>query len=201
MLKPGHPIANAAYAIAQQINPNNHALDGGPATAHMEREVIAQMAAMVGFDPAIESWTSHIQRHDRESGSALDFAPTSPGQSDRVFGGSALHPRPHVRGARRAGIAIATDQAGRLDLEDLRSKAMEIGIGTVVATAGTTGIGTVDPIDDLVALGQELGFRIHVDAAYGGYYTLLAGLPADHPAALDPKLPPHSARSRRAIRS
>ncbi|MEZ4625756.1 MAG: pyridoxal-dependent decarboxylase [Thermomicrobiales bacterium] len=86
------------------------------------------------------------------------------------------------------GIAIATDQAGRLDLEDLRAKAMETGIGTVVATAGTTGIGTVDPIDDLVVLGQELGFRIHVDAAYGGYYTLLAGLPAEHPAALDPEV-------------
>ena len=33
MLKPAHPIANLAYALAQRINPNNHALDGGTATA------------------------------------------------------------------------------------------------------------------------------------------------------------------------
>jgi hypothetical protein len=29
MLKPPHPIARAAYALATWINPNNHALDGG----------------------------------------------------------------------------------------------------------------------------------------------------------------------------
>ncbi len=30
MLKPPHPIARAAYALATHINPNNHANDGGP---------------------------------------------------------------------------------------------------------------------------------------------------------------------------
>src|SRR5215472_2523500 len=40
MLKPPHAIALAAYAAAARINPNNHALDGGPATAKLEREVV-----------------------------------------------------------------------------------------------------------------------------------------------------------------
>ena len=32
MLKPPHPVARAAYALAMKINPNNHARDGaGPA--------------------------------------------------------------------------------------------------------------------------------------------------------------------------
>src|SRR6187402_1203640 len=52
MLKPPHPVASIAYFLAQQINPNNHALDGGPATAALERETIASLATMVGFDPA-----------------------------------------------------------------------------------------------------------------------------------------------------
>src|SRR4051794_36085026 len=43
MLKPPHAIASAAYFLTQQINPNNHALDGGPATAAMEREVVADL--------------------------------------------------------------------------------------------------------------------------------------------------------------
>ena len=30
MLKPPHPVARAAYALAMTINPNNHARDGGP---------------------------------------------------------------------------------------------------------------------------------------------------------------------------
>ncbi len=52
MLKPPPAIASVAYFLTQQINPNNHALDGGPATAAMEREVVADLAAMFGFDPA-----------------------------------------------------------------------------------------------------------------------------------------------------
>ena len=41
MLKPPHPAAVIGYVSAMLINPNNHALDGGPATARMEKEVVA----------------------------------------------------------------------------------------------------------------------------------------------------------------
>ena len=34
MLKPPHPIARVAYAMAMWLNPNNHALDGGKASSH-----------------------------------------------------------------------------------------------------------------------------------------------------------------------
>jgi hypothetical protein len=37
MLKPPHPAAVVGYVTAMLVNPNNHALDGGPATARMER--------------------------------------------------------------------------------------------------------------------------------------------------------------------
>ena len=47
MLKPPAAIAWAAYATAMLLNPNNHALDGGPATARMEREVVEQLADML----------------------------------------------------------------------------------------------------------------------------------------------------------
>src|SRR3954452_757653 len=46
MLKPPAAIAWAAYATTMLLNPNNHALDGGPATAEMEKEVVAALAAM-----------------------------------------------------------------------------------------------------------------------------------------------------------
>ena len=52
MLKPPHPVAWAAYATAMLVNPNNHALDGGPATARLERECVDRLAAMLGVpDP------------------------------------------------------------------------------------------------------------------------------------------------------
>ena len=48
MLKPPAPVAWAAYATAMLLNPNNHALDGGPATAELEREAVEQLRVMLG---------------------------------------------------------------------------------------------------------------------------------------------------------
>src|SRR6201997_2770412 len=49
MLKPPHPVARAAYAMASWINPNNHALDGGRASSAMEIEAVRDIAAMFGW--------------------------------------------------------------------------------------------------------------------------------------------------------
>ena len=53
MLKPPHPVARIAYALAQWINPNNHALDGGRASSAMEKEAVAELARMIG-------WAEHL---------------------------------------------------------------------------------------------------------------------------------------------
>ncbi len=56
-------------------------------------------------------------------------------------------------------------------------------VGTVVATLGTTALGSVDPLPEMLALRERYGFRIHVDAAYGGYFRLIAAS-LDTPARL-----------------
>ena len=53
MLKPPHPVARLAYMLALWINPNNHALDGGRASSHLEKEAVAQLARLFG-------WTTHL---------------------------------------------------------------------------------------------------------------------------------------------
>src|SRR5207249_12124806 len=50
MLKPPHPVARLAYELALWINPNNHALDGGRASSAMEKEAVAALARMIGWD-------------------------------------------------------------------------------------------------------------------------------------------------------
>jgi tyrosine decarboxylase / aspartate 1-decarboxylase len=49
MLKPPHPVARAAYALAMKINPNNHARDGGRASSEMEIEAVREIAGMFGW--------------------------------------------------------------------------------------------------------------------------------------------------------
>src|SRR6187399_1048845 len=58
MLKPPHPVARMAYALAMHINPNNHALDGGRASSAMEKEAVAQLAAMFGWPVHLGHLTS-----------------------------------------------------------------------------------------------------------------------------------------------
>jgi glutamate/tyrosine decarboxylase-like PLP-dependent enzyme len=67
---------------------------------------------------------------------------------------------------------------GRIDLEALDAACARGDIGTVVLTGGTTGLGAVDPIDEVPALRERHGVRIHVDAAYGGFFRLLDDAPA-----------------------
>jgi len=72
-------------------------------------------------------------------------------------------------------VPVAADPAGRMDLDALEAVLATGRVGTVVLTAGTTGLGAVDPIAEALALRERYGCRLHVDAAYGGFFALLAG--------------------------
>jgi glutamate/tyrosine decarboxylase-like PLP-dependent enzyme len=172
MLKPPHPIAALAYFLAMQINPNNHALDGGPATAKMEMEVVAELARMFGYEAHLGHLTSSGTIANME---ALWVARSLHPEKAIAFSAEShyTHSRMcEVVGAR--AVEIAVDDRGRMDLDDLRAKLKSGGIGTVVMTSGTTALGAVDPIDEALELRREFDFRIHVDAAYGGFFKLLA---------------------------
>jgi glutamate/tyrosine decarboxylase-like PLP-dependent enzyme len=68
---------------------------------------------------------------------------------------------------------VPVDAAGRMDLDALSALLAKGEVGTVVLTAGTTGLGAVDPVHDALVLKERYGVRLHVDAAYGGFFTLL----------------------------
>src|SRR6266436_3367453 len=188
MLKPPHPIARAAYALAMSINPNNHALDGGRASSAMEIEAVAALAKMF-------HWPQHLG-HLSSGGTfanleALWVAGQLTYTEDGTPKAIAASDQAHYTHSRISGvlglpfISVPSDEHGRMDLTVLESILATGIIGTVVVTLGTTAIGSVDPLDRIVALQKKYKFRIHVDAAYGGYFTLAANLSPETRAAFD----------------
>ncbi|MGD0082094.1 MAG: aminotransferase class I/II-fold pyridoxal phosphate-dependent enzyme [Acidimicrobiales bacterium] len=171
MLKPPHPVAVASYLAAMLVNPNNHALDGGPATAEMEVEAVTQLAGMFGFGSHLGHLTSSGTVANLE---ALFVArETHPGRAI-AFSSEAhyTHARMcHLLGVE--GIAISTDSSGRIDLDHVEALARSGSIGTVVMTAGSTALGAVDRVDEVLSLKDRYGLRVHVDGAYGGFYAMV----------------------------
>jgi len=183
MMKPPHPAAWLAAALASSLNPNNHALDGGRATSAMEKESVAQLAAMFG-------WTSPLG-HLTSGGVVANFEALWAARELAPGTAVAASAQAHYTHRRIASIlqcpfrSVPVDARGRMDVAALRRELDRGGVGVVVATAGTTAAGAVDPIDDLLELRERYGFRLHVDAAYGGYYTLVDGLSARTRSAMD----------------
>ena len=183
MLKPPHPIARAAYSLAMSVNPNNHALDGGRASSAMEIEAVAALAKMFGMPQHLGHLTSGGTFANLEAlWVAGQYAP------EKAIAASDQAHYTHSRISGVLGlpfISVQSDERGRMDLEILESLLATDKIGTVVVTLGTTAIGSVDPLDRIVALQQKHNFRIHVDAAYGGYFTLASNLAPETRAAFD----------------
>jgi glutamate/tyrosine decarboxylase-like PLP-dependent enzyme len=63
-----------------------------------------------------------------------------------------------------------------MDCAALARRAEQGDVGCVVATLGTTGTGSVDDLPEILRLRDRFGFRVHADAAYGGYFTLAGNL-------------------------
>jgi len=176
MLKPPHPVARAAYALAMAINPNNHARDGGRASSEMEMEAVREIAAMFGWGRQPGDFLGHLT----SSGTIANLealwvaGQLAPGQ--RIVASEQAHyTHQRISAVLKLEYAsVAADRRGRMDLAALEAELRKGGVGTVVATLGTTALGAVDPLEEILELRRQYGFRVHVDAAYGGYFALIA---------------------------
>lgn len=183
MLKPPHPVARLAYAMSLWLNPNNHALDGGIASSAMEKECIEELGTMFG-------WARPLG-HICGGGTMANL--------EALWVAGRLHPgrkiaassQTHYTHARISDVlslgfeAAGVTANGRLNIDSLEKLLGTGSVGTVVVTLGTTGVGAVDPLSDILDLRDRHDFRIHVDAAYGGYFHIASELQADARRAFD----------------
>lgn len=182
MLKPPHPVARLAYALALWINPNNHALDGGRATSEMEKEAVAEIAGMFGWKEFLGHLCGGGTMANLE---ALWVASqTHPGKT--ILASEQAH-YTHKRISAVLQVpfeSVGCDARGRMDITALQKRLAGGDVGTVVATMGTTATGSVDPLPEILALREKYGFRVHADAAYGGYFVLARNLGEETAQAL-----------------
>jgi len=174
MLKPPHPVARLAYMLSLWINPNNHALDGGRASSSMEKEAVAALAGLLGWKTHLGHLTSGGTMANLE---ALWVAGRL--QLGKTIVASEQSHYTHGRITEVLGLPFQTvecDSTARMNVNALAHLLKRGDIGTVVATAGTTGTGSVDPIGEILKLKERYGFRFHIDAAYGGYFILARNL-------------------------
>ncbi|HET7312933.1 pyridoxal phosphate-dependent decarboxylase family protein [Salinisphaera sp.] len=170
MLKPPHPIARVAYQNAMLINPNNHALDGGRASSDLEKQVVVDIGKMLGLPQTLGHLTSGGTMANLE---ALWVAREE--TDGRCVLASEQAHYTHSRLTNVLGLsfdAVPADPKGRMCMRRLEKRLSKGDVGTVVVTMGTTALGAVDPLADVLALRAKYDFRVHVDAAYGGYFIL-----------------------------
>ena len=183
MLKPPHSIARLAYMLAMWINPNNHALDGGRASSAMEKDAVAGIAKMFG-------WKTHLG-HLCGGGTMANM--------EALWVSGCLNPGKKIVASEQAHYthhrlsevlnlpfqSIPCDDRAKMDLDALEDVLKKGNVGTVVATMGTTAAGSIDPLLDILDLKAKYGFRLHADAAYGGYFILAENLDVEARSAFD----------------
>jgi glutamate/tyrosine decarboxylase-like PLP-dependent enzyme len=183
MLKPPHPVARAAYALAMWVNPNNHALDSSRASSKMEKAAISEIAGMFGWESCLGHLCGGGTMANLEA--LWISGRLSPGKA--VVASEQAH-YTHGRIGSVLGLPFETvrcDARGRMDPAALEARLAAGGVGTVVATVGTTATGSVDPLPAILELRERYGFRLHADAAYGGYFRLAGNLGQPARAAFD----------------
>lgn len=183
---PGGGLFHTAVAdlIADSINRYTSIFAPAPALAQLEANVITWFCQIAGYPPeargtltsggSLANWTALVTaRRDRLPDDFLKGILYASDQAHYSVAKGAIlagFPEGNVR-------SVPTDDLFRLRPDALEAMIEEDrGRGLtpflVVASAGTTNTGAVDPLPELADLAARQGLWLHVDAAYGGFFLL-----------------------------
>lgn len=187
----------AADALVAAFNPQLAAWSHSPLAAEIERHLIHQFGVRFGYSPEAVDGTltsggaeaNHTALLTALTSTFPEFArkglrslPAQP-----VFYVSAQSHHSFVKAARFCGLGtdavrlIATDADFRMDADQLRQQIAEdraAGLHPfmIVATAGTTSGGILDPVQVIADIAEAEKVWLHVDAAWGGLAVMVPEL-------------------------
>ncbi|AUG80869.1 Putative L-2,4-diaminobutyrate decarboxylase [Kitasatospora sp. MMS16-BH015] len=206
-------VAVAADLAVNALNPSLDSWDQAPVATTLETTLVGELAALVGF-PAEQAAGVLTSGGTESNLMGLMLARDQILPTDVELDGLPSGLRPVIvaseaahfsvqRAAALLGLGeravrpVPVDRELRMDpaaLAEVLAETTEEG-GTpiaVVATAGTTDTGAVDPLHRAADLAAEYGTWLHVDAAYGGgallspkLAPLLAGIDRADSVSLD----------------
>lgn len=194
---PALAVAVAADLAVSALNPSLDSWDQAPSGVAIEASVVRELAALAGL-PSTAGGSITSGATESNLMGVLLARDHARGELAVVCSGAAHF---SVRQAARvaglpdeAVVTVSVDEGDRMDVAALHAALTELGSrpAAVVATAGTTDLGAIDPLVAIAAIAQRHGAWLHVDAAYGGgtlfserLRSVVAGLDMADSIALD----------------
>ncbi|MBW4694474.1 MAG: aspartate aminotransferase family protein [Lyngbya sp. HA4199-MV5] len=207
----------AAEVLISATNQSMDSWDQSPAATFLEQRVIESLCQLFGFDQQADGvFTSggtqsnfmglllardrYAQRHFQWSIQQQGLPPQA--SQFRILCSDVAHFTVRQAAAllglgHQAVVSVATDADYRLSVPHLEQQIMALkqeGLLpiAIVATAGTTDFGSIDPLPKIARLAQAYDLWLHIDAAYGGalimsdtYRHLLNGIEAADSLTID----------------
>ncbi len=158
-----HPLAKQVFLEFMEVNANDIATFRR--VRELELEAVRMLGEILGCRDCVGMITTGGSEANlaalylaREHGYEVVYAPLT--AHDSVFKAAKLL---------RMRVVIVEHRGYRIDVDSLEEAVRSNGPGIIVATVGTTGFGTVDPVEAVSAIAREHGCVVHVDAAFGGF--------------------------------
>ncbi len=159
----------------------------GPGAVEMENLLIRWMAEVVGFPEgsggnlasggSVANLIAVVTAREARGLRAAEYSRAV------VYGTEQMHhcleKALHIAGLGECQVRhVPMDDGGRMRPTELAAAVAEDRRAgrrnpwMVIASAGTTDVGAVDPLDEIGEVAREEGLWYHVDAAYGGFFAL-----------------------------
>ena len=184
---PGGGLVPSAWGdfLADITNRYSGVYFASPGGVRMENTLIRWLCDLIGYDEnsggtltsggSLASLTAVVNARDAVGLKSVDISKAVIYSTAQIH--HCIHKALHIAGLSECCMRTVPMVDYRMDvtqLEELIEQDLQEGLQPfmIMASAGTTEAGVVDPLHDIAQVAQSKGLWYHVDAAYGGAFLL-----------------------------
>ena len=170
MCTEAHPFAKEVYCKFLDTNLGDPGLFKG--TKHIENEVIKSIGKLLSLD---EAYGNIVTGGTEANLMAIRAARNHARKYKGIVDGEIIIPESAHFSFKKAAdmlnlriVEVELDKNYKIDIDSLKRVISDKTVA-IVAIAGTTELGLIDPIEEISKIAQEHNIYFHVDAAFGGF--------------------------------